>query len=680
MTELKQRLSSIKIKREDISLLFYPASILLFELILGISAFKSIASIGFTIFTSITVGLFLFIITNFFKPKLAIARCLVIFLAFVYGMQIVYYEIFGTFFTLSSLTMAGDVMQYWTIGIKALFTKFVYIILLFVPFISLFFVKFDFKEFTRKNTAILAAIAFVIYLIPTILVNTGFIVGEDNKKLYQNNYIPSLAVEHFGLVLSTNADINHLLGFVPEVDILDTIVIPPIEIIEPEIEIEEATTPATYLETDVDIEVEPEPEPIVYEPHVLDIDLAALAESEEDETIAMLHSYFNSITPQSENEYTGMFEGYNLIFITAESFDKYVIDPELTPNLYRLYSEGFQFDNFYTPGWSVSTTDGEYVAMTSLIPKSGVRSFAASYENYLPFTMGMQTTANGYYPIVAYHNHTYNYYSRELSHPNMGYDYKALGMGLDVKATWPESDLEMMELSVDEYINSDTPFHAYYMTVSGHQLYSFVGNSMSIKNKAATDDLEYSEAVRAYISAHIELDNAIGYILDALEEAGKLETTVIALSADHYPYGLTLEELGEMSGKTMDDTFSKYENSFLLWSGSMEEPIVVDKLSQSLDIIPTLSNLLGFEYDSRLLMGNDILGDDYMPLVIFSDRSFISEYGMYNYSEGTFSQFDENVVLPDNYVSSCRAIIDNKFEVSKLILESDYYSFLKEDE
>ena len=76
---------------------------------------------------------------------------------------------------------------------------------------------------------------------------------------------------------------------------------------------------------------------------------------------------------------------------------------------------------------------------------------------------------------MAYHNHTYTYYGRHISHPNLGYVYKGLGNGLDVKESWPESDLEMIEKTVPEYMNSQ-PFHTYYMTVSGHMQYSFTGN------------------------------------------------------------------------------------------------------------------------------------------------------------------------------------------------------------
>ena len=92
-----------------------------------------------------------------------------------------------------------------------------------------------------------------------------------------------------------------------------------------------------------------------------------------------------------------------------------------------------------------------------------------------------------------------------------------------------------------------------------------------------------------------------------LEEASRLEDTVIVLSADHYPYGLTDEEYSELFGHPVDPVFEIYENSLILWSADLEEPVHVDKYCSSLDVMPTLANLFGLEYDSRLMAGRDIL-------------------------------------------------------------------------
>ena len=249
--------------------------------------------------------------------------------------------------------------------------------------------------------------------------------------------------------------------------------------------------------------------------------------------------------------------------------------------------------------------------------------------------------------------------------------YQGVGNGLEVKKTWPESDLEMMQLTLPEYVG-DAPFHTYYMTVSGHMNYNYMGNSMSAKHKNEVAYLGLSEAAGAYLACQMELDKALEYTLQYLEETGHLEDTVLCLSADHYPYGLEQETLTELNGgEPVDMRFDVYHSTLILWCGSMTEPVHITKPCSSLDILPTLSNLFGLTYDSRLLMGRDILSDS-EGLVVLSDRSFLTESGRYDAAKDTFTPAP-GVTVPEGYVKSHQQTINGMFSNSRLILEQDYY-------
>ncbi len=378
--------------------------------------------------------------------------------------------------------------------------------------------------------------------------------------------------------------------------------------------------------------------------------------------------------PTNKNAYTGMFKDYNLIMMTCEAFSPWAVDKDLTPTLYKLVHEGFDFTNFYTPIWITSTSDGEYVACTGLLPDlKKNNSFRRSSDNAMPLCFGHVFSKLGY-STRAYHNNTYTYYGRNKSHPNMGYDYKAVGNGLVIPKHWPASDLDMMQATVPEYIN-DEKFHAYYMTVSGHMMYTFVDNSMSAKNKELVKDLPYSEEAKAYIACNIELDRAMEYLLSELEKAGKLENTVIVMSADHYPYGLTQEQIEELEGGRVEQNFELYRNHLILWSGSMKEPIKVDKYCSSVDIIPTLCNLFGVAYDSRLYSGSDIFSDA-ASLVIFKDGSFITDYCKYNAGSGKVTMLAD-AELPDNYIPTVKNIVNTRLNIARGILNHNYYSYIE---
>lgn len=255
----------------------------------------------------------------------------------------------------------------------------------------------------------------------------------------------------------------------------------------------------------------------------------------------------------------------------------------------------------------------------------------------------------------------------------MGYTYKGVGNGLEVKKSWPESDLEMINVTLPEFIDNQ-PFHIYYMTVSGHLLYTFTGNAMAKKNQDLVKDLPYSESVQAYLACNIELDRAVEALLDTLEEKGILENTAIVLSGDHYPYGLEwegLDAINEVAGHTVERNFELYKTTLIMWSGDMEQPVTIDKPCSSLDILPTVSNLMGVDFDSRLLMGTDILSDS-PRLVIFSNRSWITDSGRYDSTTGTFTP-NEGVTVSDDYARSIMKVVNNKFDYSKKILENNYY-------
>ncbi len=214
-------------------------------------------------------------------------------------------------------------------------------------------------------------------------------------------------------------------------------------------------------------------------PNAWDIDMEQLAAlSQGNKETQWLADYIAGLTPTNRNEYTGMFKGYNLIFLTAEGFSTYAVREDLTPTLYRMVNSSFVFSNYYVPLWQTSTSDGEYVNCTGLIP-DGQYSMLKSASNNMLCSLPKFFAGEGVY-CRAYHNNTLSYYDRHLTHPNLGYDFKAAKPGklseaewgdqlfpLITPDAWPASDYEMMLGTVPEYIHDDR-FHVYYMKVSGH--------------------------------------------------------------------------------------------------------------------------------------------------------------------------------------------------------------------
>ena len=419
---------------------------------------------------------------------------------------------------------------------------------------------------------------------------------------------------------------------------------------------------------------------IEYGYSVLPVDFAEAAKAQGQGGAAALHQYVASLTPSRQNEYTGMFKGKNLILITAEAFSAEIIDPELTPTLYRMANEGIKFTEYYQPAWGASTTTGEFSNLTGLVPTQGGSSMNETTQQKLFLTMGNQLQKLGYH-ATAYHNHLKDFYHRNTTHPHLGYDqFLARYGGLELKGTWPESDLEMIDVTVPQFINNQ-PFSIYYMTVSGHCEYSLKGNDMTEKNWDKVQHLNHSDIVKGYFAANLEFEYAMESLVRQLEEAGIADDTLVVIATDHYPYGLersktwqnTKDHLAELYGVSEYDQFLRDHNALIMWSGAFEgKNIVVDTPVYSLDILPTGSNLFGVEWDSRLLVGRDVFSDA-EPLVLWPDYNWVTEKG--TYCDGVFTP-REGQQADEAYIKRINALVKNKITFSKSVVDLNYYKYL----
>lgn len=609
-----------------------------------------------TIFTVLST-IFIDLITSLFTKKvnkwlMIIINC---FLSVLFIAQIINYRFYGNVISIYSIIHGGQVFGFLSAIFSVLWQNIICVILLLIP-IPLYIIfnkkietdNLSWKVILKKN-----GLLIIVFILSLLSLQTDKKEIYSAKNLYYYRHAPLETVKKLGMLTTLRLDLERTItGF------------------------EENLTKVTDLNLPEVKEDTKNEDKIKY--NIEDIDFLKLAEEETKTEIKNIHYYMANETPTKQNKYTGMFKDKNLIVITAEAFSPIAVNEALTPTLYKLVNQGFTFTNFYSPIYYVSTSDGEYVSLTSLLPKESVWSFYKSSKNYLPYVYG-NVFKNLGYKTYAFHDGQYKYYDRNLSHPNMGYKYMACGNGLEKLMNckkWPQSDLEMINATFDMYSNEEK-FVAYYMSISGHLEYNFYGNNMANKNKALVADTEYSDKIKAYIACQIELDKALEELINKLKEKDILDDTVIVLSADHYPYGLTNDDINSVT-PLEDAKFDIHKNNLIIWSNTMKKNIKIDKIAESLDILPTILNLFGINYDSRLLIGKDILSDT-DGLVILNDRSWITKYGKYNASTQKFTSLTEEEI-PENYVNKINEIVANKFVISKNILDTNYYKHVFKEE
>ena len=654
---------------------------------------------------AVPCGLIVRFLSSCFKPKAnkIIYYILISVLSAFFITQCVYYYIFQSYLSVFQFTMTNQVVKNFSDQIfYGILSALGSIAILIVPVAVTIFLNIKgfltFERPTLKKKLLTLPLIVVLHLL--CLVCLTFEGTADSYSLYNLYYgsdtSTDISVANLGVITTTRIELTHILF--PGLYSDNSLVIIGIN---DQNHTEETTTETVETTTDEQDEEEPaetdepepEPEPIEYTSegyNMLDIDFEDMINYETNEDIITLHKYASTKAPTNKNDYTGYFEGYNLITICAESFSPQLISEKLTPTLYKMTHNGFVFENYYG-SFESNTTNGEYSLCMGMFPDLSRdkvdNSFKATINNYLPFCLG--NIFDRTYNIEAYAFHDYygTYYQRNLTHPNMGYEFLAPDSGLDIDVYWPSSDLEMMEESVDEWLTTDEVFHAYYMTFSGHYQYNW-NNPMSLRNRNTVFGNGYnSETVQAYVSCNLELEKALTYLLQRLEEAGVADKTVIVLTNDHYPYGLSETEYNELATATaklngtidsmehitIDTQFEKFRNSFICYCPSMAEPVVVDSPCCTIDILPTLLNLFGFDYDSRLICGVDALSDA-EHIAILSNQSFITKDFKFNSSNNTITFINTDAEITDEQIQDYKNYVKNIFTVSTAILDNNYYA------
>ena len=715
-----------------------PLSLIFLEVVTHLILFSEMTAsfFAYTVFFSISGGMLLALLCTIFSKKINYVINLVLIGAasVLCCIQVVYSSFFPGFFSLFALGNAGNLADYMRNTILTVLANLHWIILIFVPFIL--FAVFGRNVLAAQKMSWILRGACAVFSVCFLLLGSAYVNTRDgiegDKFAYREGFWVNDAIGRFGVLTTARLEIQYKL-FGNEVEELpeDTDILgngtttairgedifgtkdpvttnPPVTDspigTEPPPQTGENTSGGTH-ETNPPT-TEPTPPPVVEidrSPQRMDIDFDALiaeATKNGQSSIAKTLKFLKSRAGTNKNEFTGLFEGKNLIFITVEAWAPAAINEKLTPTLYKMKNEGFVFDNYYCGIWYGSTATGEYSNITGNFYYSDV-CIENSSKTYQPFALGNMLGKEGY-TCSAFHNHSYDFYRRDLSHPNFGYDWYAIGnywtKGVDFTDAWPTSDHELALNSL-KFISADKPFHLYYMTTSGHCFETFLGNKMSAKHKnhimSVLGNDYKNELSLSYIASQYEVELMVKELYDQCEKLGILEDTVFVMAPDHFPYSLsenesanikTLAELYGLPEKDIHKNYELYRAPLIIWSGSMKQPVKVDKVCSSIDILPTVLNLFGLEYDSRIIAGQDILDlgtEGIVPLCMLNPtdaHNFITDYGFFNIKTKKFHLFEGYSINDENmlksYLDPKRDYMYNmRIQIPK-ILDLDIYGFI----
>ncbi len=585
----------------------------------------------------------IYLLTSYFKEKVNRIITYVIYslLLVWYSTYFIFYKIFITPFSITLFKQSDQVLKFGGSLIISILSNIHMIILFSIPLVLAIVFKKRIKSETFNLKRFLISIGIVI---STILIYIGNIfiqgkgIGSPYSLFFETKNI-SLNIERLGIIPSTYLDIKRsIFGFNEKIYVVK------------------------------DKTKDDENELFNYDYNNLELDFSGGSG-----TIATINNFMANETGTKQNKYTGMFKDKNLVFVVAESFSEVAVREDLTPTLYKLVHEGFDFKNFYTSN-NMSTIGGEFQALTGLYADNEILGPWRSGNRYFPYGLANVFKGLGY-STFAYHNNSAYFQDRNIYIKSQGFDnfkgcYNGLEKLMNCEA-WPQSDVEMINATINDYINTDK-FVTYYMTVSGHFYYTYNLNQQAANNRHLVDHLDYPEDVRGYLATQIELDRALETLMNKLDEAGKLDDTVIVLLADHYPYYLSNYSFNLLSDYYRDQLIESNSNNLIIYNSKMK-PVKIDKVGMSIDVLPTVLNLFGVNYDSRLIMGKDILSNT-EGIAIFKDKSWVTNKGTYYASSGTFAPSVSEI--PEGYVNYINSIVNNRVAISRMIVTSNYYSYI----
>lgn len=465
-----------------------------------------------------------------------------------------------------------------------------------------------------------------------------------NMNLYNNPSVPSISVKQFGITNFGILDVKNY--FVPSENSHEDILI------------DESKNKETSRSKD-------------------DTKWKDLINRESDVTMNTLNKYFINNDGSDFNDYTGYFKDKNLIVIMLESVNDIIINKEDYPNFYKMYSEGWHWENNYSPRNSCSTGNNEMSGMISLYSIYNTCT-ANNFKNntYYESIFGLFNRSN--YNTFSAHDYIAHYYDRNTIHTNMGsmkyYDVEDLGISYSSQYKNWASDEDFMTKILDVIKNNDSDnFMAWLTTVSSHQPY-YYSSTEGDKYLDLYKDLDLRIDLKRYKSKLKILDNALGILLDGLESQGILDDTVIVMYGDHYPYGLSTSTINTVLDYDTSVDFESERVPFVIYNSKLESKTFKEYTSY-INLLPTIANLFGIDYDPRLYVGSDILSDDYKSLVVFADGSWKNEVAYYNASKGTLKYFgDKEYTLEE--VQEINQRVDTKMKMSSLAIKNNYFNYL----
>lgn len=353
--------------------------------------------------------------------------------------------------------------------------------------------------------------------------------------------------------------------------------------------------------------------------------------------------------PKEKNEETfGLAKGKNIIYVHLESAHQFLIDyklkdengieHEVMPFVNSLYhsNNSFSFDNFYHQVSAGKTSDAETLLENSLFGLNQGSLFSQlggkNTFNAAPALLDQELG----YTTAAFHGNAGNFWNRNETYKKFGYQhfFDASYFKLDDENSFQYGlhDKPFFQQSVKYLEHLQQPFYAKFLAVSNHYPFSELPEADNGFPKVNTGD----STIDGYFATANYTDTAIKEFFDYLKASGLYENSMIVLYGDHYGISDSrIKDTKELFGKedwTTFDTIQTQKVPLIIHIPGQDKGTINHTYGGQVDVLPTLLNLIGYESDHLMLLGQDLLSPTRDEVVAFRNGNFVTRD--YSYHKG----------------------------------------------
>ncbi|MEK3893342.1 LTA synthase family protein [Bacillus sp. FSL W7-1354] len=427
----------------------------------------------------------------------------------------------------------------------------------------------------------------------------------------------------------------------------------------------------------------------LYQFHLLDgisqtFNLTQKAVADEN-SLATIENYTNADYSKPNQDMFGIAEGRNVIFVTLESTQTFVINEkvngqEITPFLNKFIQKSYYFDHFYQQTEQGKTSDSEFIVANSLYPSLSGSVFFTKSEN--AYNSMYKTLANHDYRTSVFHANHKKFWNRDVMYKALGidsfYDVSHFHVTPENSMGWGLKDKEFLTQSADLMKDLPQPFYSNLITLTNHFPFQ-----IDDKDKLIDEYDSDSEILNRYVTTVRYEDESLKHFIAKLKKNGLYDNSVIVFMGDHYGISEAHNDaLAQFLGKdeiTPYDTVQLQRVPLIIHIPGVtdQDPKTISETGGQIDVKPTLLHLLGIDTKGMIQFGNDLFSKERMPFAVLRNGSFITDD--YIYTKNTCYSKKTGDMINDSE-DKCGPLIEKanqELSLSDKIINGDLLRFYK---